>query len=116
MPCYNRDADSLSCTIQAPLRPFKQEQIIVVENANAAHRRTGTRQANQDIDPAICCIWSPMGSKALTQYVGSLAARKYHYIVTTNDDVGLPDNFVAPRHLPGDKVIGVCLPVSAINA
>lgn len=53
MPCYNRDADSLSCTIQAPLRPFKQEQIIVVENANAAHRRTGTRQVSRDIETTL---------------------------------------------------------------
>lgn len=35
--------------------------------------------------------------------------------MTTNDDMCLPNNFVAPHHLLHDDIVGVCMPVSAVK-
>ena len=115
VPCHNSDEASLQRSLKAALRHFAPEQIFVVDNADLPAPQGRLEDVAHDAHPDIAYMWSPRGSKNFAQYVGSLAAAKYEYIITSDDDVCLPANFTAPHHLLDEKTKGVAIPIEAVD-
>lgn len=115
IPCHNSDLDTFPLVLSAALRVFPPGNIFVVENGNSpsppdwAFYRL-VREINENVN----YIWSPIGNKNVSEYVGAMAAHGFKYCATIDDDVVLPANFAAPVHLITEKVKGVCYPILAV--
>jgi glycosyltransferase involved in cell wall biosynthesis len=117
IPCHNSE-NKITKTIKAALRHLKPEQIFLVDNGNSAQPADKTKEVAHSIDPAINYIWLPMGgSKNTPQYVGAIAAKlqNYKYVLTTDDDVTIPETFNFGTDRVKGHVKGVCYPVRAVT-
>lgn len=118
LPCHKSDTNALRRVFESACRTaFRPRDIFVVDNARQMHPdnlefRDWVKRQHPDIN----YMWSPIGSKNAAQLVGSLAAKGYKYILTTDDDVCLPDNYRHPTHLLTETTRAVAFPLTATNA
>lgn len=117
IPAHNSSA-IIRKTIQAALKHLNPEQIFVVDNGNTKGPTDDTREKLKSIDPKINYIWQGIPNKTIAQYAGAMAASKlgYKYIMTTDDDVRLPENFDFCTREINEDVKAVCFPVRAVSA
>lgn len=121
IPCHNTDHVAMRTTIDSALPHFRPEDIYIVDNGRSrypSHPDGNFRDYIRSIHPDIVYIWSPIGSKNAAQLVGALAARNrgYEYIMTVDDDVCIPKNFIAPTDMIDDKFKAVAFPIKAMDA
>ncbi|CAG7561998.1 unnamed protein product [Fusarium equiseti] len=117
IPCHNSDRDALQKVIESALPHFRPQDIFIIDNGRSRYPTDLTfRQWLKNLHPELVYIWSPIGSKNAAQFVGSLAAKNYKYILTTDDDVSLPDNYRHPIHLMNDQLRAVAFPLKGIDA
>jgi cellulose synthase/poly-beta-1,6-N-acetylglucosamine synthase-like glycosyltransferase len=117
IPCHNSDREALRKVIESAYPYFRPQDIFVIDNGRSRYPTDLTfRQWLKTLHPDIVYIWSPIGSKNAAQLVGSLAARDYKYILTTDDDVSLPNNYRHPIHLMNDKIRAVAFPLAGTDA
>lgn len=104
IPCHKTDLVAFFNVLKGAFKHFAPHQIFIVENGNTS---CPPNRELQDfcrrIDPQINYIWSPIASKNLAQYTGSLVAHSYDYIMTTDDDVVLPWNYRSPTEMITEK-------------
>lgn len=118
LPCHKSDTNTLRRVFESACRTaFRPKDIFVVDNAGQMHPdnlefRDWVKRQHPDIN----YMWSPIGSKNAAQLVGSLAAKGYKYILTTDDDVCLPDNYRHPIHLLTESTRAVAFPLTATDA
>lgn len=118
LPCHKSDTDTLRRVFESACRTaFRPRDIFVVDNAGQWHPdnlefRDWVKRQHPDIN----YMWSPIGSKNAAQLVGSMAAKGYKYILTTDDDVCLPDNYRHPIHLLNESTRAVAFPLTATDA
>lgn len=117
IPCHNSDRDALQKVIESALPHFRPQDIFIIDNGRSRYPTDlSFRQWLKSLHPDLVYIWSPIGSKNAAQFVGSLAAKNYKYILTTDDDVSLPDNYRHPIHLMNDQLRAVAFPLKGIDA
>jgi hypothetical protein len=118
LPCHKSDTDTLRRVFESACRTaFRPKDIFVVDNAgqmrpNNLEFRDWVKAQHPDIN----YMWSPIGSKNAAQLVGSLAAKGYKYVLTTDDDVCLPDNYRHPFHLLTESTRAVAFPLTATDS
>ena len=116
IPCHKSDRDALAKVFVSAYPYFRPQDIFVVDNGGSWHPdNLSFRDWVRSQDPAINYMWSPIGSKNAAQLVGSMAAKDYDYILTTDDDVSLPPNYAHPIHMINESVKAVCFPLTAID-
>jgi cellulose synthase/poly-beta-1,6-N-acetylglucosamine synthase-like glycosyltransferase len=114
IPCHKTDLLAFFNVLKGAFKHFQPEQIFVVENGNSQSPPSSELQDFcRRIDPRIQYIWSPVASKNAAQYVGTLAAHAYDYIMTTDDDVVLPWNYRSPTEEITEENKAVCFPIGA---
>jgi hypothetical protein len=116
IPCHNSDPHSLRTVLRAALIHFDPKQIFIIDNGEESRPPTDTRGVVGNVNVAINYIWSSIGSKNAAQFIGAMAARNYDNIMTIDDDVSLPHNFVAPDHRINDQVKAVAFPVEGSDS
>ncbi|KAK0387065.1 hypothetical protein NLU13_5378 [Sarocladium strictum] len=118
LPCHKSDTKALRRVFESACRTaFRPKDIFVVDNARSMHpENLEFRDWVKRQHPDINYMWSPIGSKNAAQLVGALAAKGYKYILTTDDDVCLPDNYRHPTHLLNENTRAVAFPLTATNA
>lgn len=116
IPCHNSDREALKRVFESAYPYFRPKDIFVVDNAGTRYPKDLTfRDWVKSQHPDIHYMWAPIGSKNSAQLVGSLAAKNYKYVLTTDDDVCLPDNYRHPIHLMDDNIRGVAFPLTATD-
>ncbi|RTE81395.1 hypothetical protein BHE90_004113 [Fusarium euwallaceae] len=117
IPCHNSDREALQKVLESAYPHFRPQDIFVIDNARTRYPKDLLfRYWLRALNPDINYIWSPIGSKNAAQLVGSLAAKNYKYILTTDDDVSLPNNYRHPTHLMDDQIKAVAFPLIGIDA
>ncbi|EXK23732.1 hypothetical protein FOMG_19506, partial [Fusarium oxysporum f. sp. melonis 26406] len=117
IPCHNSDREALLKVIRSAYPHFRPQDIFIIDNGRSRYPTDlSFRHWLKGLHPDIVYIWSPIGSKNAAQFVGSLAAKNYKYILTTDDDVSLPENYRHPVHLMNDQLRAVAFPLKGINA
>ncbi|RGP61284.1 hypothetical protein FLONG3_10593 [Fusarium longipes] len=117
IPCHNSDREALRKVIESAYPHFRPQDIFIIDNGRSRYPNDlSFRHWLKNLHPDLVYIWSPIGSKNAAQFVGSLAARNYKYILTTDDDVSLPDNYRHPTHLMNDQLRAVAFPLKGIDA
>ncbi|MEO7161607.1 MAG: glycosyltransferase, partial [Bdellovibrionia bacterium] len=114
IPCHNSQ-EKIVKTLEAALKHFRPEQIYIVDNGNTTAPTDQTQKIVKNIHPNINYIWLPIGNKNIAQFTGSMAAKNYKNILTTDDDVALPTNFKAPLQLFNDNVKAATFAIEAID-
>jgi hypothetical protein len=121
IPCHDTDHTAMRTTIDSALPHFRPEDIYIVDNGRSkypSHPDGNFREYIHSIHPDIVYLWSPIGSKNAAQLVGALAARNrgYKYIMTVDDDVCIPKNYISPTEMIDDKFKAVAFPIKAMDA
>ncbi|KAM0543949.1 hypothetical protein ACHAPJ_012044 [Fusarium lateritium] len=117
IPCHNSDREALRKVIESAYPHFRPQDIFVIDNGRSRYPKDlSFRYWLKSLHPDLVYIWSPIGSKNAAQLVGSLAAKNYKYILTTDDDVSLPDNYRHPTHLMNEQLRAVAFPLKGIDA
>ncbi|KAF9770024.1 hypothetical protein IL306_012469 [Fusarium sp. DS 682] len=117
IPCHNSDRDALRKVIESAYPHFRPQDIFIVDNGKSRYPNDlSFRYWLKNLHPDLVYIWSPIGSKNAAQLVGSLAAKNYKYILTTDDDVSLPQNYRHPIHLMDDQLRAVAFPLAGTDA
>ncbi|KAL4728139.1 hypothetical protein ACLX1H_004874 [Fusarium chlamydosporum] len=117
IPCHNSDREALRKVIESAYPHFRPQDIFIIDNGRSRYPNDlSFRDWLKGLHPDLVYIWSPIGSKNAAQFVGSLAAKNYRYILTTDDDVSLPDNYRHPTHLMNDQLRAVAFPLKGIDA
>ncbi|KAF5640473.1 hypothetical protein F52700_3624 [Fusarium sp. NRRL 52700] len=117
IPCHNSDREALRKVIESAYPHFRPQDIFIIDNGRSRHPQDlSFRHWLKNLHPDLVYIWSPIGSKNAAQLVGSLAAKNYKYILTTDDDVSLPDNYRHPIHLMNDHQRAVAFPLAGTDA
>jgi hypothetical protein len=121
IPCHDTDHTAMRTTIDSALPYFRPEDIYIVDNGRSkypSHPDGNFREYIRSIHPDIVYLWSPIGSKNAAQLVGALAARNrgYKYIMTVDDDVCIPKNYMSPTEMIDDKFKAVAFPIKAMDA
>lgn len=119
-PCHNSDFRTTKIVIDSALLRFRPQDLFIVDNGNSKypqHPDGNFRAYIRSLHPDINYIWSPIGSKNAAQMIGAMAARDrgYKYVMTADDDVCIPKNFVAPTDLIDAKFKAVAYPLKAVN-
>lgn len=114
IPCHN-SADVVTKTLTAALKHLKPEQIFVMDNGHSETPSDNTKEVVASIDPRINYLYVPIGNKVIAQYAGTIAAKEFRYILTTDDDVTIPENFDFGTQMINDRIKAVCYPVRAIS-
>lgn len=116
IPAHNSSA-IIKKTLVAAMKHFLPEQIFVVDNGSGKDPSDNTQERIKAISPEINYIYQAIGNKTVAQYAGAMAADKrgYKYIMTTDDDVTLPDNFDFGISRLTDEVKGVVFPIRATS-
>ncbi|KAH7267746.1 uncharacterized protein BKA55DRAFT_590077 [Fusarium redolens] len=117
IPCHNSDRDALRKVIESAYPHFRPQDIFIIDNGRSRYPQDlSFRHWLKNLHPDLVYIWSPIGSKNAAQLVGSLAAKNYKYILTTDDDVSLPENYRHPIHLMNDHLRAVAFPLAGTDA
>ncbi|KAF5581861.1 hypothetical protein FPANT_8780 [Fusarium pseudoanthophilum] len=117
IPCHNSDREALRKVIESAYPHFRPQDIFIIDNGRSRHPQDlSFRHWLKNLHPDLVYIWSPIGSKNAAQLVGSLAAKDYKYILTTDDDVSLPENYRHPIHLMNDHLRAVAFPLAGTDA
>jgi cellulose synthase/poly-beta-1,6-N-acetylglucosamine synthase-like glycosyltransferase len=119
IPCHNTDESTIRTTIDSALPHFRAQDIFIVYNGPTRYPKHPTcnfRSYIRSIHPDIVYIWSPIGSKNAAQFIGTLAAKDYKYIMTVDDDVCIPKNYYIPKEMIDDKFKAVAYGIKAIDA
>jgi hypothetical protein len=119
IPCHDTDGLSIRTTLDSAFAHFRPQDIFIVDNGRSMYPKHPTRNFRayiRSIHPDIVYMWSPIGSKNAAQFVGSLAAKDYKYIMTVDDDVCIPKNFHAPAEMIDEKFKAVAYPLKAMDA
>lgn len=119
IPCHNSEWSVLENVLISAQVHFNPEHIFIVENSNSPTPTTTIQAelASNVIFNQINYVWLPIGNKSIAQYLGALAAAKHdlQYILTIDDDVMIPPDFICPIHLMHGKTRAVCFPVTAVD-
>ncbi|EXL60931.1 hypothetical protein FOCG_00201 [Fusarium oxysporum f. sp. radicis-lycopersici 26381] len=117
IPCHNSDREALRKVIESAYPHFRPQDIFIIDNGRSRYPQDlSFRYWLKNLHPDLVYIWSPIGSKNAAQLVGSLAAKDYKYILTTDDDVSLPENYRHPIHLMNDHLRAVAFPLAGTDA
>ncbi|KAF5963614.1 hypothetical protein FBULB1_13269 [Fusarium bulbicola] len=117
IPCHNSEREALRKVIESAYPHFRPQDIFIIDNGRSRHPQDlSFRHWLKSLHPDLVYIWSPIGSKNAAQLVGSLAAKNYKYILTTDDDVSLPENYRHPIHLMNDHQRAVAFPLAGTDA
>ncbi|KAF5677384.1 hypothetical protein FCIRC_6783 [Fusarium circinatum] len=117
IPCHNSDREALRKVIESAYPHFRPQDIFIIDNGRSRHPQDlSFRHWLKNLHPDLVYIWSPIGSKNAAQLVGSLAAKNYKYILTTDDDVSLPENYRHPIHFMNDHQRAVAFPLAGTDA
>ncbi|MEO5969004.1 MAG: glycosyltransferase, partial [Bdellovibrionia bacterium] len=116
IPAHN-SAGIIKKTLKAALKHLKPEQIFVVDNGSGEMPSDNTADKIKAVNPGIHYIYQAIPNKTIAQYAGTMAASKlgYKYIMTTDDDVRLPENFDFCTNRINDEVKAVCFPIRAVS-
>lgn len=117
IPCHNSDHEAFRRVMDSAFVHFHPSSIFIVDNARSMHPKDNVfRKFVRSLHPEINYIWSPIGSKNAAQLVGAVAAKKFEFIFTVDDDVCIPASFRAPVDKIDDVTKGVAFPLKATNA
>jgi hypothetical protein len=115
IPCHNSDKTAMIKVLESAYPHFRPQDIFVVDNGRTRYPPDNFRQFISEQHPDIVYIWSPIGSKNAAQLVGALAAKQYSFIMTVDDDVSIPANFVPPIDKINHLTKGVAFPLRAMD-
>lgn len=116
IPCHNSNRTAMKKVLESAYPHFRPQDIFIVDNGRTKYPPDNFRQFIREQNPDIVYIWLPIGSKNAAQLVGSLAAKKYDYIMTMDDDVSIPANFRPPIDKIDHLIKGVAFPLRAMDA
>lgn len=116
IPCHNSDHEVVAKVLQSAYPHFRPQDIFIVDNGRSRYPLSPDfRQFIRGQSPDINYIWSPIGSKNAAQLVGAMAAKKYEFIMTVDDDVSIPPTFRPPIDKMDDVTKGCAFPLKAID-
>ncbi|KAJ4993098.1 hypothetical protein SVAN01_01450 [Stagonosporopsis vannaccii] len=117
IPCHNSDHEAFQRVMESAFVHFQPSSIFIIDNARTMHPKNNVfRKFVHSLHPEINYIWSPIGSKNAAQLVGAVAAKKFEFIFTVDDDVCIPATFRAPVDKIDDVTKGVAFPLKATNS
>ncbi|KAL0211601.1 hypothetical protein RCL1_005227 [Eukaryota sp. TZLM3-RCL] len=83
-------------TLRAALLIFPPHAIYICDNGNSPIPLDETKAVVHSVDPAINYNWCPIGNKTISSWWLSKYIIKHKYVLTTDDDVVLPVDFIIP--------------------
>lgn len=118
IPAHNSDPEGFRNMLQTALKTFPAKNIFVVDNANAVNPVGDTQEVVRGVNKDIVYIWLPIGNKNAAQYVGSMAVRNagLNFVLTVDDDVLVPETFIAPKHLLTGKTKAASFPIHGVDS
>lgn len=118
IPAHNSDPTAFRHMLETALLSFAPQNIFVVDNANCAAPIGETQDIVHDVDADINYMWLPIGNKNAAQYVGSMAVKNagLRYVLVVDDDVHVPQSFIAPTHLLTGRTKAACFPIEATDS
>ncbi|KAL1503579.1 hypothetical protein AB1Y20_012057 [Prymnesium parvum] len=108
IPCH-RSADEISLTLRAVVRHFPAENVVVVDNADAAEPPDDTAARVAAVDARVSYVYEGRGHKTNALLVGLRhLPPRCKYVLHVDDDTVLPEHFVVdPRKFAEPAVAAV---------
>ncbi|KAL0235539.1 hypothetical protein GEMRC1_002121 [Eukaryota sp. GEM-RC1] len=92
----HKSADIIETTLKAALKIFPPQNIHICDNGNSKSPLDNTKQVVFKLNPSINYHWIPVGNKTLSTWYTCQYFITSKYVLTTDDDVLLPQDLVIP--------------------
>ena len=101
IPCHKAES-ILSNTLEKALKIFDSRSIYVIDNGNSNYPLDNSRWLCES--HGVNYIWSNIGSKLISIYIGVKAAEGYKYVMQIDDDMELEEDMTFPIDTDADCI------------